>query len=199
MGSQRVRWLLEMVKNDASAERLLRSIIWDWCVELTTVTEENWPGQVKSLGRAIRPIVEDKWNEQAENFCKWSTKFVGEPGSESSPCRTPPNFYRFMAGERFVEICVGTIHSAKGQTHTATLVLETFFKEHDLEDLLPWLLGEKHGTTKKEGIERVERLRLIYTAMTRPTHLLCMAMRQDAVANAKQLRLQSMGWRVQIL
>ena len=69
------------------------------------------------------------------------------------------NRYRFTQGARAVDIDVGTIHSAKGQTHMATLVIETFFKKHDMEDLLPWLLGTKSGAAKHEGVERLDRLR----------------------------------------
>jgi hypothetical protein len=63
-----------------------------------------------------------------------------------------------------VDIDVGTIHSAKGQTHTATLVLETYSWDHDIEDVMSWLVGQQRGAQGKEGIRRLDRLRLIYTS-----------------------------------
>jgi hypothetical protein len=40
-----------------------------------------------------------------------------------------------------VDIRVGSIHSVKGETHTGTLVMETFWYGDSLEALLPWLFG----------------------------------------------------------
>src|SRR5260370_27733493 len=44
-----------------------------------------------------------------------------------------------------VRIRVGSIHSVKGETHTATLVLDTFYYKHSYAALKPWLLGQKSG------------------------------------------------------
>ncbi len=130
---------------------------------------------------------------------------IREPSANAaSPLGMVPNRYRFADRTRWVDIDVGTIHSAKGQTHTATLVFETYYKKHDLSDLLDWISGKNRGARSGEGIERKERMRLIYTAMTRPTHLLCMAMRQDAVESGADSdvlikRLGAIGWKVRRL
>lgn len=203
-GGQAVRWIWESIERDPSVVPILRTLLWDWCVELTPVTEPVWAGQVDRLRRAIRPIIGDRSTKEADAFCQWSAEFEGQPNAGNSPGRGGPNRYRFVNGHRFVDIDVGTIHSAKGQTHTATLVLETFSWGYDLEDVMPWLLGEKRGADATEGPRRLERLRLIYTAMTRPTHLVCLAMRQDApgkgsLAAANLERLRSLGWKIQLL
>ncbi|WP_147400426.1 hypothetical protein [Acidovorax cavernicola] len=39
-----------------------------------------------------------------------------------------------------------------------------------------------------------ERLRLHYVAMTRPSHLLCLAMRSDAVDTKSRDALSARGW-----
>ncbi len=36
----------------------------------------------------------------------------------------------------------GSIHSVKGRTHLATLVLETFMKSHNMKSILDYLCGE---------------------------------------------------------
>jgi len=115
-----------------------------------------------------------------------------------------PNRYRFRQDGRYVDIEVGTIHSAKGQTHTATLVVESYFKRHDMEELLQWICGENYGAGSRPGTERTERMRLVYTAVTRPSHLLCLAMRRNAIrqdgaeAGTRQ-RLEQLGWTVKDL
>ena len=98
-----------------------------------------------------------------------------------------------------VLIRLGLIDSVKGETHTATLVLDSFFHNHHLSELKPWLLGAKSGGSSTnhrgrqvfEGPPHSRRLKLHYVAMTRPTHLLCLAMRKDAFGEGS-----STHWRV---
>lgn len=93
----------------------------------------------------------------------------------------------------------------KGETHTATLVLETFWFQHNLASLRPWLEGRKIGGNSAGPRERT-RLKLHYVAMTRPTHLLCLAVKrtcfEDNKGNldAKMIaELEKRGWRVKPL
>jgi len=203
-GSQSVRWLWESLNGDASGSRVIRGLLWRWCVELAPVDAKDWSNHVASVRKALRALIGEQWNADADAFCEWSAEFAGPSAYDGSEARSTPNRYRFTEGSRFVDIDVGTIHSAKGQTHTATLVMETLYKEHDMEDLLPWLTGDAHGAKRREGPERLERMRLIYTAMTRPSHLLCLVMRRDALGEAAALltnmdRLVAKGWRIQCI
>lgn len=197
-GGQTVRWLFELLRIDESCVVLLRRLLWGWCIDSTPIVEQSWTDKIEELRRALDPIIGTGWNQEAAEFCQWSVNFAGQATGQDFKGGPPPNCYRFTQGERFVDIDVGTIHSAKGQTHTATLVLETFSWAHDLEDVTPWLLGGKRGAPG-EGPRRLERLRLIYTAMTRPSHLLCLAMRRDAIrqdgaeAETRQ-QLRQLGW-----
>ena len=86
-------------------------------------------------------------------------------------------------------------HSVKGETHTATLVLETFFYKHHLSELKPWLLGRKTGAVDGPAIVQ-GRLRLHYVAMTRPSTLLCLAMRDDSLSADEKEALSRRGWRL---
>jgi DNA helicase-2/ATP-dependent DNA helicase PcrA len=72
--------------------------------------------------------------------------------------------------------------------------LDTFFRAHNLAKLKPSLLGKKSGKgTEDSAIMR--RLKQHYVAMTRPTHLLCLAMREDAFKANEIDKLKSC-WRV---
>ena len=103
-----------------------------------------------------------------------------------------------------MRIRLGSIHSVKGETHTATLVLESFFHDHHLKELKPWLLGAKTGGSSRgpkgrlvrEGTRMIGRLKLHYVAMTRPTHLLCLAMRADAFEDGELGVIETRGWTV---
>ena len=112
------------------------------------------------------------------------------------------NIYRYPTEAPKVEIAVGSIHSVKGQTHTATLVLESFWNDHNLESLKEWILDPSRQWKSKDGVRRKSRLKLHYVAMTRPTHLLCLAMKrssfeEDGNLDLEQIRmLEERGWRV---
>jgi len=104
-----------------------------------------------------------------------------------------------------VHIRVGSIHSVKGETHTATLVLETFWYDHHLENTVPWLTGSKSGA-ESAGTRQSTRLKLHYVAMTRPTHLLCLAMKRSTFENGDGESdqnsigaLEHHGWQVKVI
>jgi DNA helicase-2/ATP-dependent DNA helicase PcrA len=52
-----------------------------------------------------------------------------------------------------------------------------------LEALLPWLCGDKSGGTSS-GARQQNRLKIHYVAMTRPSHLLCLAMKRPLIENS---------------
>lgn len=114
------------------------------------------------------------------------------------------NFYSHPPEDPKVHIRLGSIHSVKGETHTSTLVLDSFFYKHHLSELKPWILGERIGGMKKklrgkpewEVSRMLSRLKLHYVAMTRPSHLLCLAMRSDAWSDSDLTVLQERGWQI---
>lgn len=76
-----------------------------------------------------------------------------------------------------IEIEIGTIHSAKGQTHTATLYLETFYQGKYESEYLNELFLEKN--INKKGVYRKQALKMSYVGFSRPTHLFCIAIHKD--------------------
>lgn len=114
------------------------------------------------------------------------------------------NVFSYPHAEPKVHIRLGSMHSVKGETHTATLVLDSYFHAHHLSELKPWLLGRRSGglKDKKKGPPQFEssrllgRLKLHYVAMTRPSHLLCVAMRKDAFTDEEFGILLDRGWSV---
>lgn len=203
-GGQRTRWLWQSLAPDGTCLGLLRRLLWDWCIEPRSFSEHDWTNEVATLRQALMPINGTTWNRDADDFCRWSIEFSGGPPSREPQGATPPNRYRFQQGGRHVDIDVGTIHSAKGETHTATLVVETYFKTHDMKDLMPWICGQTFGAGSSDGKERRERMRLLYTAVTRPSHLLCLAMRRDSIGRGGEevetrRRLEDLGWAIKEL
>ena len=75
------------------------------------------------------------------------------------------------------EVEVNTIHSVKGETHAATLYLETsYFSKYESERIYQQLSGTIN-IDKSEQV--VSTLKMAYVGMSRPKYLLCMAIHKD--------------------
>lgn len=141
-------------------------------------------------------------NQEATKFLARSDIQPSDGAHEGGTAAILDNFYSHPPQDPKVHIRLGSIHSVKGETHTATLVLDSFFYKHHLSELKPWILGERTGGMKKksrgkpelEGSRMLGRLKLHYVAMTRPSHLLCLAMRRDAFTDSELEHLKGQGW-----
>jgi DNA helicase-2/ATP-dependent DNA helicase PcrA len=125
----------------------------------------------------------------------------GEPGERAAR----PNVQRITAEGRVIDVRMGSIHAVKGETHFATLVLETHNHAHSIRSLLPWLLGDASGPLDARGKpvaqRQRKRLRLHYVALTRSSHVICLAIPEAALATAGErrhtiARLEARGWKV---
>ena len=76
-----------------------------------------------------------------------------------------------------IEIEVATVHAVKGETHAATLYLETFFnKYYESERLKEQFKGIAYMGTDDDTLKS---LRVVYVGMSRPRYLLCVAIQKD--------------------
>ncbi|RVE91041.1 hypothetical protein CN235_19985 [Sinorhizobium meliloti] len=101
-----------------------------------------------------------------------------------------------------IRIHLATIHSVKGETHDATLILETKHRKlFDVREMLPYLLDPTlvapifepaHPTTNVSL--RAGFMKKLYVAASRPKHLLGIAMGRNRVTDAQQEQLKGMGW-----
>lgn len=74
-----------------------------------------------------------------------------------------------------LKIEYGSINSVKGETHTATLVCETFGYDYDIRNVF-----EKHIKCKdNKSIRTINYLHKLYVGFTRPTDMLCVAITGD--------------------
>lgn len=76
-----------------------------------------------------------------------------------------------------IDIEVSTVHAVKGETHAATLYLETFYNRHHESDrLAEQFKGVAYTGTNEDTLKN---LRVTYVGMSRPRYLLCVAIQQD--------------------
>ena len=82
------------------------------------------------------------------------------------------NYFHDPIRGRKIQVC--TIHKVKGETHDATLYLETVNnRKSDLERVIPHYKGTKPGTAQLDQYSR----KCVYVGFSRPRKLLCIAMR----------------------
>lgn len=206
--SRRHRYIMELLE-DRDAERqqyleLLKSVI----VERAAIAQDEWNSRwVPTIKAVVAAMAQEAdLGADATEFLAWE-----ECTAENTPAaeeQEPGNVFRYVRDGREVAIRLGSIHSVKGETHTATLVLETLWNRPNLVQLRDWLEGTRSGLAGGSGPQKQqrERLKVHYVAMTRPTHLLCLAMRRDTFGGSPGLPderqrqcLKDQGWHVEYL
>ncbi|MCS6500735.1 UvrD-helicase domain-containing protein [Burkholderia thailandensis] len=91
---------------------------------------------------------------------------------------------------------LGTVASMKGETHTASLVLESYggtSRRFDLQMALPFIAGTGKKFDKLTATQQVQ-MRNLYVAMSRPTQLLCLAANESRVDAQTLAALADKGW-----
>lgn len=102
------------------------------------------------------------------------------------------NIYTHTNDGNQINIEVSTVHGVKGQTHTATLYLETFHYNYDIIRIVEYLKGKYIPPTQT----RVRsNLRVAYVGMSRPSHLLCVAVHNNYLTNHTE-ELKAAGWEI---
>lgn len=97
---------------------------------------------------------------------------------------------------------LGTIAGMKGETHTASLVLESYggsSRKFDVALGLEYIAGQAKKEIAKLSKTQQAQMRNLYVAMSRPTTLLCLAANENRVPQSLRDALISKGWHVEIV
>jgi len=117
-------------------------------------------------------------------------EFLNSDAVDFSPPQTDrSNTYVTPSGD---VIDIGTVHSVKGETHTATIYLETFYHALDSKRLLPFCLGKYLVKESQKFLHR-QNLKIAHVAFSRPTHLLAFACCKEHV-EGQEAAFESAGW-----
>lgn len=200
------RFVMEHLDKCTTVKERYEELIASFAVKREAPAKETWDNHWCVVVRKIAETIAGTplSSPEVNGFLAWKD---GPDVPKTPPVarRSRDNIYRYPYDDPKVHIRVGSIHSVKGQTHTATLVLETFWQKHNLDSLAPWLYGSNSGG-QSDGVQQQVRLKLHYVAMTRPTHLLCLAMKMntfkgdngDLNQELKQ-KLEQRGWQVRLI
>lgn len=161
------------------------------------LTRQTWATLVGEFRKLVNSFV-DSPSEVLTELLAWKS---GGADYVLSASADPVNVFRAESDGRRIDIRVSSIHAVKGQTHLATLVVDTFNYELLFKTLLPWLTGARVGVPARTSERDVRRLRMAYVAMTRPSHLLCLALPQRSLGDGPERddnvrKLQELGWTV---
>jgi hypothetical protein len=166
------------------------------------LTEPNWVALRSDMLSVSRALCQsDVHPSRANGFLAWPQEGAAQVMSSATSQDDPgANMYRVKAGDRQVDIRLGSVHSVKGQTHLATLLVSTYWHDHSSEKMMPWLLGER-SNGKGAGTRDKKRLLQTYVAMTRPSHLVCLAIPRFALGNGdiqkqRLVCLADRGWNI---
>jgi len=143
---------------------------------------DGWNGHVDALKEILELNALDK---DASEYLEHDVA-PNAAGDEHAPAT---NTYTCANGQK---IEVGTIHSVKGETHDATLILETKFHENDVQQLLQHII--EPGLDRPVGNRNKDFMRKLYVAASRPRHLLCIAMHKDHISDEQIDQLKANGW-----
>jgi hypothetical protein len=193
---RRHRYVLELLVDHSVARRDYIEIVSALtAAKAGNTVPSNWNDVWALRIKAVANILSGTTRDTAEAAAFLSCQPETTDGPQSSSPVRRDNVFRYPLEGTKVEVHVGSIHSVKGETHTATMVLDTYYRKHHLEALRPWLLGKKSGGGS-ENDTLLSRLRQHYVAMTRPSHLICLAMREDCLLDGDVSALKNRGWRV---
>ncbi|MBN1468286.1 MAG: ATP-dependent helicase [Fusobacteriaceae bacterium] len=76
-----------------------------------------------------------------------------------------------------VTVEIATVHSVKGETHTATLYLETYRYSYDIEKISDYIFKKKKPNQQISS--KPKQMNVTYVGFSRPTDLLCIAMQNS--------------------
>lgn len=84
------------------------------------------------------------------------------------------NVFKKTIDGQDVRIEIDSVHGVKGETHTSTLFLDTYYYAYDSTRLVNFFTSGGKGADRRNEA-KCKALRVAYVAMSRPTHLLCVA------------------------
>ena len=177
--------------NDDEQQLLRKSlyeiILMDWYFE------NSWNNVVQRILTVFADYI-DMGKAQKSSYIKW---YGATNITQEKKIRNIPNQITYFDEheKRSLDIKFGSIHSSKGRTHLATLIVETFNHEYNMKSILPWLEG-KEG---KKGKRNDGRLKCQYVAMTRAKGLICLAIPNEFVTKQERKALESFGWNIEVL
>ncbi|NMD00213.1 MAG: ATP-dependent helicase [Bacteroidales bacterium] len=131
--------------------------------------EDNFVNFSNKIVSFLQKIFKSNLKQSAKTYLEEQT-FVST--NTTTQNNNDFNIYRYAVNGIVLKIFVDTVHGVKGETHTATLYLDTKFHENSIKYFINELLGITKGVINEK---KKKALKIAHVAFSRPTHLLCIA------------------------
>ncbi len=157
------------------------------------------PARLKQIHQKVCKFINDFFGRVLNAELKYGgKKFIEEIEVnyvEPIPGGTPNVFYSETPELKHIPIHVSTVHSVKGETHTATLFLETYYHGKTCgEQLIEQMKGFPFVNNGKQK-RKAQCIKVAHVALSRPTDLLCFAINKNLV-DEHQASLKANGWEI---
>lgn len=176
------RKLLSLLKeNNEEQYEKLKLLLYQWSINIIRGKKNDVYSELKNYISEFLRIYE-KSIDKSKDFIEASVNREQETVSTAFSVPTKGNIYE----EDGIRIEVSTIHAVKGQTHTATLYMETYYqqdgrgenaKSYESQRLIEQIKGNKIEKDMKDRAR--QSAKMAYVGLSRPTHLLCFAIHKD--------------------
>jgi hypothetical protein len=175
----------------------------------TAISQESWSHTDKLfkslLGKSILPTALNT----ALIFSEVTQQKLDNTVQTANLSQLNDNIIQHESG---FKMQISTIHSVKGETHDATLILETKNYNPDIQAMMRYITGVLPNTnnpnsklrpdpSNAKNLDKMANqkfMRQLYVAMSRSKYLLCVAVNKDNITQADITNLQGLGWKIQI-
>ncbi len=175
------------IENNTEFSDTLKERLSEWCLAIHSE---------QSVLEEIRDFIRNEFKSFfAIDNIQSLDAFLAEgfiQAKEKSDIPVKANMYTHIHNGHQINIEVSTVHGVKGQTHTATLYLETFHYKYDIIRIIEYLKGKYILPTQTHVRSN---LRVAYVGMSRPSHLLCVAVHKNHLTNHTD-ELKAAGWEI---
>lgn len=153
--------------------------LYNWCIDVIK-------GEYESVFNSLKLFVNNEFKDWFNLKINPATQlFILNFHSEAETIPEPPTLGN-------LKIDIDTVHSVKGETHCATMYVETSYYNYETQKIKSKkpFFKEKHDCSKKRD---KEALKMLYVGFSRPTHLLCFAVLEENVKDDIK-KFEEVGW-----
>ncbi len=170
---------------DKYEELKLKLFEWSWSVIKGDDVFDEIKNYIPKFFKTTKNIFElDNLSIKSKEFIN-SSNALPRTGQVIKTSRYKNNIHESSG----IKVKIGTVHSVKGETHAATLYMESFYERGDNYEskrLEPQISGKKVLKSKKflKSTPFAQKLiqqsaKMVYVGFSRPTHLLCFAIHKN--------------------
>ncbi|MCI5056808.1 MAG: UvrD-helicase domain-containing protein [Flavobacteriales bacterium] len=197
--------LIKDIKNQHNNDvyENFKGLLYQWSFEIMVANKAS------QTYNSIKNFIQNEFKEWFNLEINNSVKIFLE--EEYTELATVNQHGDVSSNKEDIPVQIDTIHSVKGQTHCATMYVETSYYKYESEKLniiakqatktkpeiiLPNpLLFEEHQYRTDKDSQAKEALKMMYVGFSRPTHLLCFAMLKENLVEHIE-KYKNSGWEI---